>query len=138
MSAAGSLLTPLAGLLGSELNPTQGVKRKMQIKVTVNKAIRRSFLKSIRGLIRYAHMAYLLLSNKPHFVILEKQKQTLLGAVAAVPATVFLVMSGLTTVLTDIYYSCVNRRNILPINAMASVHKNCQCKKGNCQGILVN
>jgi hypothetical protein len=43
-------------------------------------------------------MAYPLILNKPYFVILEKQRRTLLGAVELlVPVTVFLVMSGAST-----------------------------------------
>jgi hypothetical protein len=45
--------------LGSAPNPTQDVKRKLQIEVTANKAIRRFFLKSTRRFIGYKCMAYL-------------------------------------------------------------------------------
>ena len=96
--------------------------------------------------------------KKPHFVVLEKQRRALLALALLVPVAALIVMSGasatagtakitficktqhciLTTVLFDIYYGCANRRNILPINAMASANKSCQRKKGDSQNILAN
>jgi len=42
---------------GLELDPTQDVKRKMQVNVISNKAIRWPFLKSTRGCITYNRIA---------------------------------------------------------------------------------
>ena len=78
-AAADAPLWSLIRPLESELIPTQGVKRKMQIKVTANKAMRRLFLKNTRWI--YHLEVHRLppdgeICNKPHFVILKKETNT--------------------------------------------------------------
>jgi 1,2-phenylacetyl-CoA epoxidase catalytic subunit len=74
-SAKDALLLIL--LFGSEPNTAQGVKRKMQVKITAKKAIRQLFLKNTRGIITHNCMAYpdTEILNKPQFDIFEKQRR---------------------------------------------------------------